>query len=103
MNYSMQGLSGSTAQANAVPRAPTLQSSIEDFDPVLGRLETLLTRTSNCADRIVGSRPSEVASNPKDAPSPPHLLFAVSERRARLVRMVDFLENEIGRIESGLA
>jgi hypothetical protein len=80
----------------------SVQSSLEDFDPVLARLEEIASRAAKCGDRIAGARPSEVG-NEKDAPSPNHLIYAVQVRRSRLVRVVDHLENEIQRIESGLA
>lgn len=91
---------GATAQL----KTPNLQSAIEDFDPVIGRLETLVNRASGCSDRVVGSRPSEVAGNSRDqAPSPNNLIYAAHARRDRIVRAVDHLESEIQRLENGLA
>lgn len=92
-------------QAATEPKAakpPTIESSIEDFDPVLSRLEALASRALNCADRITGSRPSEVA-NSRDNPAPNHLIYAIQARRERMVRVADWFETEIQRIENGLA
>lgn len=85
-----------------VAKAATIQSAVDDFDPVIGRLETLANRINNCADRIVGGRPSEV-ENRKDDTSPNHLIFSIQARRDRLCRVVDHIEAEIQRIENGLA
>ena len=82
-------------------RSPSVASSIEDFDPVIGRLETLANRAMVCGDRIQGSRPSGVEGAAKD-PSPNHLLWAIQNRRDRLVRVVDYIEAEMQRIETGL-
>ena len=82
-------------------RPPSVASSIEDFDPVIGRLETLANRAMVCGDRIGGSRPSGVEGAPKD-PSPNHLLWAIQSRRDRLVRAVDHIEGEMARLENGL-
>ena len=90
------------ATNTAIPKSPNLQSTIEDFDPVIARVEQLVERASNCGDRIVGSRPAEVNAA-KDAPPPNNLIFAAQSRRSRLARAVDFLEQEISRIEGGLA
>lgn len=83
-------------------KAVTIQSAIEDFDPVLARLDALGTRATNCADRIIGPRPSAVDNNDKN-PSSSHLVWAIQERRTRLVHIVDHLEAEMQRIENGLA
>ena len=89
----------STAPVQARP--PSVASSVEDFDPVIGRLETLANRAMVCGDRISGSRPSGVEGAEKH-PSPNHLLSAIAGRRDRLVRVVDNIEAEIQRIETGL-
>jgi hypothetical protein len=80
----------------------TLQSSIEDFDPAIDRVEVLINRATNCADRITGTRPSEVGVTDKN-PVASGLITAVQERRSRLARAVDRLESEVSRIESGLS
>ena len=82
-------------------RNPSVASSIEDFDPVIGRLETLANRAMVCGDRIGGARPSGVENGQKD-PSPNHLLWAIQSRRERLVRVADYLEAEMARLENGL-
>lgn len=90
-------------ETSAAPiKADTIEAAIDAFDPVLGRLETLANRASNCSDRILGGRPTGVEAAEKP-PTPNHLLFAIKSRRDRLVRVVDHLEAELSRIESGLA
>lgn len=86
----------------AVPKAATVLSAIEDFDPIIGRLETLLTRAASSADRIVGARPSPVEGAEKN-PTPNHLIYAIQARRERLMRVADHMEAEMSRIENGLA
>ena len=95
----MAEYAGNNAPVQARP--VSMASSIEDFDPVIGRLETLANRATMCGDRIAGSRPSGVEGGEKN-PSPNHLLFAISNRRDRLVRVVDHIEAEMQRIETGL-
>lgn len=90
------------AMPTAKPVSVTLQSSIEDFDPAIERVEVLINRATNCADRITGTRPSEVAGNEKN-PLATGLISAVQERRSRLFRAIERLESEVGRIENGLA
>lgn len=93
------------ANAGAEPKAikpASIESSIEDFDPVLTRLESLANRASSCGDRLTGPRPTGVEGS-KDAPAPNHLIYALQSRRERLVRVADHFEAEIQRIENGLA
>ena len=97
MNYA----TASTQSLNQ-PKSQTVLSSIEDFDPVLGRLESIAQKASGCAERITGPRPSEVSAT-EQPPSPNGLIYAVQERRSRLVRIVDYLESEMNRIENSLA
>lgn len=96
MNYGPANV-GAPIQA----RTQSMQTSIEDLDPVIGRIEGLANRAMDCADKLLGSRPSEVA---KDAPipSPSHLMYSIQARRERLVRATDFLESEIARLADGL-
>ncbi len=82
-------------------RTPSVSSAVEDFDPVLSRLESIGARAMLCADRLVGSRPSGV-DKPETAPSPSHLLFSLQARRERLVRCADLLESELERIAQGI-
>lgn len=90
-----------TATAGASIKPASLQSSIDAFDPVLSRLEEIATRATNCGDRITGSRPAEVEGRP-ESPSPNHLIFAIQARRERLVRIVDRIDSEMKRLESGI-
>jgi hypothetical protein len=90
-------------QANALPTKPaTLQSIIENFDPLIGRLEVLANRAANCGDRINGGRP-QAGDTAEKAPEPNHLIWAAQARVARLSRIVDALDSELTRIENGIA
>ena len=82
-------------------RPQTIPTLLEDFDPVFGRLEALANRAQCCADRLVGSRPSEVGKAETN-PAPSHLMYAVQARRERLVRAVDYMESEIERIANAI-
>ena len=95
------GLTAS-AQANVTPKRDTLQSIIENFDPLLNRMDAIISRTMSCADRITGSRPQASGTAEKN-PEPNHLIWAVQARRDRLQRIVEMLEEEVTRIEGGLA
>lgn len=66
------------------------------------RLEKVAALAMSCADRIVGNHPSAV-ENEKDGAHSPTLIYAVQSRRGRLARAVDRLEDEMRRIEAGLA
>lgn len=80
----------------------TASSALEQFDPVLSRLADLVGKITNCADRVSGSRPSPV-EGAKDAPTPQHLIAQIQERRQRLVALVDHLEGEVARLDSGIS
>ena len=86
----------------ASTKPATAASAIEDFDAVISRLETLVEKASNAADKVVGSRPSPVGK-PESAPTPQHLIYQIQTRRTRLVNAVDHLETEISRLDNGLA
>jgi hypothetical protein len=92
-----------SAQADRIPTSLTL---IEDFDPLLHRLETLLTQLVIIGDRIGGSQPTSLG--PKDGaanpvpPPPGHLIAALVRRREALLLLVDALETEIERIATGI-
>lgn len=90
-----------TEQAAVSVKQLTINSVIENLDPLLGRLEELAGRATNCGDRIHGPRPNGVDAGEKN-PSPGNLIGAIQLRRDRLSRAVEALENEIKRIEGGL-
>lgn len=95
VNYSTLGAAQAVKQT-------TILTVIEGFDPVIGRLAALAMRANNCGDKINGPRPTGVdADKPEQEPS--GLINCAQARRERLVRIVDHLENEINRIESGLS
>jgi len=87
--------------ASAAVKPATIQSAIDNFDPLIERIEKLAQAARNCANKIVGSQPSgvEVA---KDVPPPNHLIFSIQARHDRLARASDVLESEMERIGRGL-
>lgn len=101
MAYHNDGPNPANYAGSTAVKPPTVQSALEDFDPIIGRLETLANRVTGCGDRIVGARPSEVEGNEKP-PSPNHLIYALHARRERLLRVVNHIESEVQRIENGL-
>src|SRR5690348_16435416 len=92
---------GNLAQSlpNAVAKQATIQSIIENFDPLIGRLEVLANRAANCGDKITGARP-QTGRKDDNPPEPNHLIWAAQARASRLQRVIDVLESEIGRIEN---
>ena len=87
--------------ANAI-QPVTVNSALEDFDPVIGRLESLANTINTVADKLVGSVPEGVEKD-QASPAPNSLIYAIQGRRNRLVRVVDHIERELRRIENGLS
>lgn len=93
----------STAGCNQSPatKAITAFSVIEDFDPVLSRLETLVQRASEISDKLIGARPVGIDGK-EMPPTQSHLIAQIQDRRQRLVRAVDNLESELARASGNL-
>ncbi|MFA5897735.1 MAG: hypothetical protein WC829_01350 [Hyphomicrobium sp.] len=96
--YANQG-----AKSSATPKAETLQSLIENFDPLLTHLEQLVHRSSVCADRVCGPLPQEAGGTSSISPEPNHLIWAARARQDRLNILLSRLSEQVVRIENGLA
>ena len=90
------------AATQNVSKPVTVNSALEDFDPVIGRLESLANSINGVADTLVGSVPEGVEKD-QASPAPNSLIYAIQGRRNRLVRVVDHIERELRRIENGLS
>lgn len=89
-------------QAGTPVKLATVQSALASFDPALNRLNTILERATGCADKIVGTRPSPVPPQ-TDKVQAANLIAQIQDRRDHLVGLVDHLETEIQRIETGIS
>jgi hypothetical protein len=97
--------SGALPSAHA-DRIPTSLTLVEDFDPLLSRLDSVLVQLNTVTDRVVGPRPTVLDKQAEAAhPSPPppgHLMAALGRRREFLARLVDGLESEAARLGLGI-
>ena len=83
-------------------KAATVSSAIDEFDPVINRVEDCLVRLNKLHDRVHGSRPAELTGEAAPAPSPHSLIDAVQRRRIRLAGLTDEIERVLLNIEGGI-
>lgn len=92
-----------TSQSGSAKVQPNIESSISDLDPVLGRLEEMVTQAGLISDRVHGPSPRDPGSDKVNAPTPMGLLNALSVRCTRLVQLLDRLQAELNSIGNGLS
>jgi hypothetical protein len=83
-------------------RGPSVQGSLDEFDPVLDRLFGYSDRLQKIRDRLRGPMPSEVQQGLQagNMTSVPHSIIAsIDQRRSRLVDVADVIESAINNIE----
>jgi hypothetical protein len=83
-------------------RGPSVQGSLDDFDPVLDRLFSYSDRLLKIRDRLCGPTPSEVNQMGQAASMasvPQSIVASINQRRSRLVDVADVIESAINNIE----
>lgn len=88
-------------ETTATPKQATLQSALNELDPIIDRLGKLAQRAMACGDQIVGTR-ANGGDDVEKSTHLNHLIYAVQARCERIARIARDLEAEIQRIESGL-
>lgn len=98
------GRGGLDNQASTAVSRPTIQTALNDLDPVLNQVEELVVQASKLADLVRGPAPrnGEDPKNTTASPMPPGLINALVIKRSRLVRAVARLQEELNSIENGL-
>jgi hypothetical protein len=93
---------GTASPANAPTPRATVTAGIEEFDPILERLDGLANRLGVLNVRINGQRPQADGEGKPDAPPPPTTITALQARRRRLSFLVETIGRELQEVEDGI-